>query len=191
MVFNHEVYGEKFYSTTLFTERTSGTADLIPVLISERLFKGNLNGQYVRICGHFRSYNKYEENRNRMILSVFVMEIEIVDEEISLSENEIEICGCLCKDAVYRTTPLGRNIADLLLAVNRPYGKSDYIPCVCWGRNAKYAPTLSVGTKLRVFGRIQSREYQKKISEEEFETRTAYEVSIGRIELVEENADEK
>lgn len=184
--FNHEMYGEKFYSAMLFTERTSGTADMIPLLISEQLFTSNLNGKYVSVMGEFRTYNNHAEGTTRLQLNVFVQVMRILDGESADFANGIELMGYICKSPVYRKTPLGREIADILLAVNRPYGKSDYIPCICWGRNAAYASKLEIGTRIRIAGRIQSREYQKKISETESETRTAYEVSVSRIEVVED-----
>lgn len=184
--FNHEVFGEKFYSAMLFTERTSGNADMIPLLISEKLFTGNLSGEYVSIRGEFRSYNNHVEGTTRLQLNVFVQEMQIFDGEFANFANGIELTGYICKKPIYRKTPLGREIADILLAVNRPYGKSDYIPCICWGRNAVYASKLEIGTRIRITGRIQSREYQKKISETESETRTAYEVSVSKVEVVED-----
>ena len=135
--------------------------------------------------GQFRSYYIHEESRNRLIFSVFVREISVLDDEEGEAENkpnQIYLDGYICKQPVYRKTPLGREIADLLLAVNRPYGKSDYIPCICWGRNARYADQFEVGTHVQIWGRIQSREYQKKIGEDEYEKRTAYEVSVSKLE---------
>ncbi len=140
------------------------------------------------VCpGQFRSYNRHEEKKNRLILSVFVREIEFIDElEESSKTNQIYLDGYICKEPVYRKTPLGREIADVLLAVNRPYGKSDYIPCICWGRNARFAGGFSVGDRCEIWGRIQSREYMKKISEDQLEKRIAYEVSVSKLELIEE-----
>lgn len=184
--FNHEIFGEKFYSAILFTERTSGNADVIPLLISEKLFTSNLKGEYVSVIGELRSYNKHAEGKNSLQLNVFVQELQILDGEFADFANEMELTGYICKPPTYRKTPLGREITDILLAVNRPYVKSDYIPCICWGRNAAYASKLEIGTRIRIAGRIQSREYQKKISETESETRTAYEVSVSRIEVVED-----
>lgn len=184
--FNHEMYGEKFYSAILFTERTSGNADMIPLLISEKLFIGNLDGEYVSARGEFRSYNRHAEGKTSLQLNVFVQEMRILDGEYSDFANGIELKGYICKKPIYRKTPLGREIADILLAVNRPYGKSEYIPCICWGRNAVYTSNLEIGTRISIAGRIQSREYQKRISDEETETRVAYEVSASRIEVVED-----
>lgn len=184
--FNHEMYGEKFYSAMLFTERTSGNADMIPLLVSEQLFTSNLNGKYVSVNGEIRSYNNHREGKNSLQLNVFVQEMQILDGEFADFANEMELTGYICKPPTHRKTPLGREIADILLAVNRPYGRSDYIPCICWGRNAVYASNLAIGTRIRIQGRIQSREYQKKISETDFETRTAYEVSASKVEIVEE-----
>ena len=144
-------------------------------------------GEYLMVSGQFRSYNRHEETKNRLVLSVFAREIEFIEEEPDGARtNHILLEGYMCKRPVYRKTPLGREIADILLAVNRPYGKSDYIPCICWGRNARYASNFDVGEHVRIFGRIQSREYVKKLSETQTETRIAYEVSVSKLECVEE-----
>ena len=187
--YSHEVFGEGFYMTDILVRRLSSSNDTIPVMVSERLMdvSQSYRGQCIKVTGQFRSYNRHEEQRNRLILSVFAREIEFVDEEPDGARtNHILLEGYMCKRPVYRKTPLGREIADLLLAVNRPYGKSDYIPCICWGRNARYASSFDVGEHVRVLGRIQSREYVKKLSETEAETRTAYEVSVSKLECVEE-----
>lgn len=182
--FSHEVYREQFYTLKLSVKRLSEKADEILLTISERLT--NLDeltiGTKVSILGQFRSYNKHEENKNRLILSVFVRELVIINEEPEENKNSITLNGYICKAPVYRKTPLGREIANVLLAVNRPYGKSDYIPCICWGRNARYASGLEVGQGVTINGRVQSRVYTKKIGEE-VEERTAYEVSVSKIEL--------
>ena len=193
--FSHEVYGEGFYTAMLASERTSGQKDIIPIMISDRLVDTGAEwiGQFVRVSGQFRSYNKHEERRNHLKLSVFVMEWETWEDDGTIrpsDESQIFLDGYICKQPNYRETPLGREISDILLAVNRPYGKSDYIPCICWGRNARFAGDLEVGTRLKIEGRIQSREYQKRISDDEFETRTAYEVSIFKMEMVEETEEE-
>lgn len=193
--FSHEVFGEEFYTSMLASERLSGQKDIIPVMVSDRLVDTGADwiGHFVRISGQFRSYNKHEENKNRLILSVFVREFEEVTEEKEFGfedENLISIDGYVCKQPTYRKTPLSRENADILLAVNRPYGKSDYIPCIAWGRNARFASSLEVGTKLQIGGRIQSREYQKRISDEECETRIAYEVSVSKLVEVEETEEE-
>jgi single-stranded DNA-binding protein len=158
-------------------------------MISERLLDVNEDYKGVKICimGQFRSYNRHEERKNKLVLSVFAREIEFVDEiGENAKTNQIFLDGYICKPPIYRKTPLGREIADLLLAVNRPYGKSDYIPCICWGRNARFASGFEVGSRCAVWGRIQSREYMKKLSEEEMERRVAYEVSVSKLEIVEE-----
>ena len=170
--------------------RLSSFADYIPLMISERLVDVSQNyiGQKVYVTGQFRSYNKHEESRNRLVLSVFVREIEFVEDAEELEEdiksNQIYLDGYICKEPIYRKTPLGREIADLLVAVNRSYGKSDYIPCICWGRNARFASGFTVGGHVQVWGRIQSREYVKKINEEEVEKRVAYEVSVSKIDFL-------
>lgn len=192
--FSHEVFGEGFCTAQLESERESGAKDIIPIMVSERLVdvKADWTGQFVRISGQFRSYNKHEDRKNRLILSVFAREFEVWEDDGTIKpidENEIFLDGFICKKPIYRKTPLSREIADILLAVNRPYGKSDYIPCIAWGRNARFAESLEVGTRLKVWGRIQSREYQKKISDDEYETRIAYEVSVSRLEVVEETEE--
>ena len=184
--YSHEIFGEGFYLMDVEVERLSNTSDIIPVMISERLINVNedYEGKNIVIAGQFRSYNKHEEKKNRLILSVFAREIEFVDEiEKEHSANQIYMDGYICKEPVYRKTPLGREIADILIAVNRPYGKSDYIPCICWGRNARYASNLFVGSRCRVWGRIQSREYFKKINDEQSVRKVAYEVSVGKLEV--------
>lgn len=187
-VYSHEVYGEGFYMVDVSVSRLSNFVDCIPVMVSERLVnvKENDSGRYVYITGQFRSFNRHEEHKNRLVLSVFAREFEMVDEpEEDNAQNQIFLDGFICKEAVYRKTPLGREIADLLVAVNRSYGKSDYIPCICWGRNARFASGFTVGSHVQIWGRIQSREYVKKISETEAQKRTAYEVSVSKIEFLE------
>ena len=187
-VFSHEVFGEGFYMLDIRVKRLSSSYDIIPLMISERLIdvSQDYRGETIQVAGQFRSYNRHEEKKNRLVLSVFVRELGFAEEEIENSRtNQIFLEGYICKSPVYRKTPLGREIADLLVAVNRPYGKSDYIPCICWGRNARYASGFEVGSHIELWGRIQSREYKKKISEEEVEKRTAYEVSVSKLELLE------
>ena len=187
--FSHEIFGEGFYMLDVEVARLSESCDIIPLMISERLIdvEEDYKGSYICVSGQFRSYNRHEEKKNRLILSVFVREIEFIDElEESSKTNQIYLDGYICKEPVYRKTPLGREIADVLLAVNRPYGKSDYIPCICWGRNARFAGGFSVGDRCEIWGRIQSREYMKKIAEDQLEKRIAYEVSVSKLELVEE-----
>ena len=183
--YSHEIYGEGFYMVDVEVERLSDSTDLIPVMVSERLLDVNQDytGQLISVSGQFRSYNRHEEKKNKLVLSVFAREIEFIDRvDENTKSNQIFLDGFICKEPIYRKTPLGREIADLLLAVNRPYGKSDYIPCICWGRNARFASTFQVGDRCIVWGRIQSREYMKKISEEELEKRVAYEVSVSKLE---------
>ena len=182
--FSHEVFGERFYLADIAVKRLSDSEDLIPVMVSERLVDvtEDLTGVTVRVEGQFRSYNRHE-GKSKLILSVFAREWEFVEEEEKSAKiNHIFLDGFICKTPVYRTTPLGREIADLLIAVNRPYGKSDYIPCICWGRNARFASGFEVGMRIQVHGRIQSRKYTKKLSETEFEERIAYEVSVSKID---------
>ena len=187
--FSHEIFGENFYMVDVQVPRLSDSADIIPIMISERIVDVEVDavGANVIINGQFRSYNRHESKKNRLLLSVFARDIEFVDEVLENEKtNQIYLDGYICKPPVYRKTPLGREITDLLLASNRPYGKSDYIPCICWGRNARYASSFEVGTRCVIWGRIQSREYMKKISEDELERRIAYEVSVSKLELFEE-----
>lgn len=183
---NHEIYAEKFYTFTLKIPRLSGTYDNIRVMISERLImdRGYSIGDKVEISGQFRSYNCSEPDGNRLVLTVFARDIAPFDEGDSKNPNQLFLNGYICKTPVYRTTPFGREITDLLLAVNRSYNKSDYIPIIAWGRNARFAKNLNVGDNVKIWGRIQSRNYQKRISDDETITKTAYEVSINRMELV-------
>ena len=163
--------------------------DYIPLMISERLIDVNEDyiGQTIYVMGQFRSFNRHEEKKNRLVLSVFVRELELLDEiDEDIKTNQIFLDGYICKDPIYRKTPLGREIADLLIAVNRSYGKSDYIPCICWGRNARFASGFDVGGHVQIWGRIQSREYVKKLSETQTEKRVAYEVSVSKIDFLEE-----
>lgn len=189
--FSHEVFGEGFYMVEIAVNRLSNFMDYIPLMVSERLIdtKQSYIGQKIYVTGQFRSYNRHEEKKNRLVLSVFVRELSFVGEEeiedIQAKSNQIYLDGYICKTPIYRKTPLGREIADLLIAVNRSYGKSDYIPCICWGRNARFASGFEVGAHVEIYGRIQSREYIKKINEEETEKRMAYEVSVSKIDFLE------
>ena len=186
--FSHEVYGEGFYLVDISVSRLSDSVDYIPLMVSERLVDvtQSYSGETISVSGQFRSYNRHEEKKNRLILSVFVRELEFVDEiEDDIKSNQIYLDGYICIEPIYRKTPLGREIADLLVAVNRSYGKSDYIPCICWGRNARYASAFEVGEHVQIIGRIQSRTYIKKLSDTLTEERTAYEVSVSKLECVE------
>ena len=186
--FSHQVFGEGFYLVDIMVKRLSDSEDIIPVMVSERLIDvtQDYEGEYLMVSGQFRSYNRHEEKKNRLVLSVFAREISFVEEEDdSVKSNQIYLDGYICKPPVYRKTPLGREIADLLIAVNRPYGKSDYIPCICWGRNARYASAFVVGGHVLIWGRIQSREYMKRVSDTEMEKRVAYEVSVSKLEYLE------
>lgn len=192
--FSHEVYGEGFYSFLLEVPRLSECYDRIPVTISERLInKQQLElGRHVEIEGQFRSYNNYHSEGNKLILTVFAREINFLDEDaVVKNPNQIFLNGFICKKPVYRTTPFGREITDILLAVNRPYNKSDYIPCIAWGRNARYSESLEVGDNIKIWGRIQSRDYQKKYENGEVVTKTAFEVSITKMELVSKTRNER
>lgn len=190
-IFSHEVRGEAFYLVNLAVKRLSEQADIIPLTISERLIDvtSDCMGRTLEVAGQFRSFNQQGENKKRLILSVFVRDVFFLEEDFTdyTKSNSIILRGFLCKSPVYRKTPLGREIADLLLAVNRPYGKSDYIPCIAWGRNAKFASGLFVGTRMEIYGRIQSREYTKKLSETDTISRIAYEVSVSNLEVSEDD----
>lgn len=190
--FSHEVFGEGFYIANVSVNRLSDMVDVIPLMISERLIDvtKDYRGMKIEVAGQFRSYNRHEGTKNKLVLSIFVRELRFIEEDEMPEEqsksNQIFLDGFVCKPPIYRKTPLGREIADILVAVNRPYGKSDYIPCIAWGRNARFAGGLEVGSHLQVSGRVQSREYTKKIGEEEVERRVAYEVSVSKIDLVED-----
>ncbi len=194
-VFSHETFGEAFYEMQMSVPRLSEHNDLIPITVSEKLLTNNKFdvGNKVAIKGQFRSYNKLVDGVSKLVLTVFVREIIEVDE--SMNPNIIEIVGYVCKPPIYRTTPFKREICDVLVAVNRAYNKSDYLPCIAWGRNAKYIKDAEVGTQISIVGRIQSRDYQKKLSETETVTKTAYEISVSKIqingeEIETENEDE-
>lgn len=192
--FNHEIYAEKFYTFTLNIPRLSGTDDSIRIMISERLLAGEdfKVGDKVDISGQFRSYNSYENpGENRLVLTIFAKDIHRNTDEKNHNPNTLYLNGYICKAPIYRTTPFGREITDLLVAVNRSYNKSDYIPVIAWGRNARYAKNLNVGDNVRVWGRIQSRNYQKRLNDDEVVTKTAYEVSVNRMELVENSVEQE
>ncbi len=180
-VFSHEVYGEGFYEMNVLVKRLSGQGDVLPVTISERLISDRdlKVGVTINALGQFRSYNKLVGGKSKLMLTVFVR--ELLDEVPSRNPNSIVLTGYICKQPIYRTTPFNREIADILIAVNRSYNKSDYIPCIAWGRNARFAKNLAVGDKIAVSGRIQSREYQKKITDDDIKIMTAYEVSISKL----------
>ena len=187
--YSHEVFGEGFYIVDVAVNRLSDLVDVIPLMVSERLVDVTENGtgRLVEVSGQFRSYNRHEGMKNKLVLSIFVREWEFVEENLDSGKtNQIYLDGFICKAPVYRKTPLGREIADLLIAVNRPYGKSDYIPCIAWGRNARFASSFNVGGRIQIWGRVQSREYVKKISEEESRKHIAYEVSVSKLEYIEE-----
>ena len=201
--FSHEIYGERFYIFNLEIPRLSGVADIIPITISERLINEDTltEGQKLLVKGQFRSYNSYESEKNRLILTVFAKDIKVISEEEQSEEenemtkkdvvtNEVVLIGYICKKPIYRQTPFGREIADILLAVNRAYNKSDYIPCIAWGRNARFCQNLEVGAQIKLVGRVQSRTYEKKHEDGSVETRVAYEVSVGSLEVIEENDNE-
>lgn len=199
--FSHEIYGERFYVFNLSIPRLSGNNDIIPITVSERLIKEDTlqEGRKLLVKGQFRSYNSYENERNRLILTVFakdIIEVEEKEEEENeivkkdIITNEVVLVGYICKKPIYRQTPFGREISDILLAVNRAYNKSDYIPCIAWGRNARFCQKLEIGAQVKVVGRVQSRTYEKKHEDGTVENRIAYEVSIGSLEVIEEKVTE-
>ena len=195
--FSHEIYGECFYIFDMEIPRLSDISDIIPVTISERLILDDklTIGANILIRGQFRSYNSYENEKNKLILTVFAKDIfyeEEIEEQLQGEDskepvsNEVVLTGYICKKPIYRQTPFGREISDLLLAVNRAYNKSDYIPAIAWGRTARFCQNLEVGTEVRVIGRVQSRTYEKKFEDRTAITKVAYEVSIGSLEIIEE-----
>ena len=201
--FSHEIYGERFFTFNLSIPRLSGNADIIPVTTSERLINDEMlaEGKKLLIKGQFRSYNSYENEKNKLVLTVFAKDVQEVEEDEASEENEIVkkemttnevvLIGYVCKKPIYRQTPFGREIADLLLAVNRAYNKSDYIPTIAWGRNARFCQNLEVGAQVKIIGRVQSRQYEKKYEDGTSEIKVAYEVSICSLELINEEGTEK
>ncbi len=196
--FSHEIYGESFYLFNLEVARLSDNSDIIPITISERLI-ANFDleiGKEVVVEGQFRSYNSYENEKNKLVLTVFAKDImeykkEEQEEERPKVSNEVTLKGYICKKPIYRQTPFGREIADILLAVNRAYNKSDYIPCIAWGRNARFCENMEVGTEVKVIGRVQSRIYEKKFEDGTSEQRVAYEVSISNLEVINKKENEE
>ena len=196
--FSHEVYGEKFFNFDLSVPRLSGNADLIPITISERLLTSQdiQIDSKVTVLWQFRSYNSYDTDRNRLILTVFAKDITFAEDQENdvkvgkdIVSNEVTLNGYICKKPIYRKTPFGREISDILLAVNRAYNKSDYIPCIAWGRNARFCENMEVGTAVKIIGRVQSRTYEKKFEDGTVETRIAYEVSVASLEICNEDDD--
>ena len=187
--FSHEMFGEGFYRFEMKVPRLSEHTDILPITVSERLLvELNMNlGNVIKVEGQLRSYNKYVDGNNRLVLTIFARDMAAcVSQEEIKNPNQIFLDGYICKKPVYRTTPFGREITDMLVAVNRPYNKSDYIPCIAWGRNARFSEKLKVGDHIKVWGRVQSREYQKKLSEERIVAKTAFEVSISKMEIHQE-----
>lgn len=182
--YSHTVFGEKFYVMQLSVPRLSGNNDLLPISLSEHILSETIaNGNSVTVVGQLRSYNKLVDAHSKLLLTVFVQDVLPFDDTIN--PNTMELDGYICKQPVYRTTPFNREICDVLLAVNRPYNKSDYIPCIIWGRTARFANTLPVGEHIHIVGRVQSREYQKRLEDGTVDTRTTYEVSVTKLNLAE------
>ena len=184
--FSHEIYDEKFYKFEIETKRLSDMSDILPVIVSERLIElDSLKvGEIVHVTGQIRSYNKQVGTKSKLVLSVFAKEIEKSEDEQILTLNDINFNGFLCKEPIYRKTPLGHEIADILVAVNRSYKKSDYIPCILWGRNAKFCQKLAVGTNVKITGRIQSRKYEKVQEDGTIKEMVAYELSVSKFSVV-------
>lgn len=189
--FSHEIFGERFYNTKIKINRLSDSYDTLPITVSDRLLEeiDFTNNKLVNVVGQLRSYNKNIDNKNRLVLTVFARDLKISDED-NKDPNSIFLDGYICKSPIYRKTPLGREITDLLVAINRPYNKSDYIPAIVWGRNAKFSKSLKVGDRVQMWGRVQSREYEKKNDNGETLKKVAYEVSISKIKKTNENNNE-
>ena len=191
--YSHEVFGEGFYIANVSVNRLSDMVDVIPLMISERLIDvtKDYRGMKIEVAGQFRSYNRHEGTKNKLVLSIFVRELRFLEDDEMPEEqsksNQIFLDAYVCKPPIYRKTPLGREIADILLAVNRAYNKSDYIPSIAWGRNARFCQNLEVGTEVKIVGRIQSRNYEKKYEDGTVVKKVAYEVSVGSLEVVKEN----
>ena len=179
---SHEVMNEPFYTATLLVKRLSGAIDRLPVTLPGKLLTDDLmeDNQLLLMQGQVRSYNKVVEGAGRLMVTLFVQHLSPGGDNDTL--NRVELSGALCKPPVYRSTPFGREICDLMLAVNRAFGKSDYIPCIAWGRNAQFASRFHVGDRLRITGRLQSREYQKLLENGEYMVRNAFEVSCFTLE---------
>lgn len=182
--YSHELFGEGFYEFYIEVKRLSGQTDVLPVTVSERIMNGVelSEGSPVALSGQFRSYNKLENEHSKLMLTVFVRDFIPYDAE-EQNPNVVELNGYICKPPVYRTTPFNREICDVLLAVNRGYNKSDYIPCIAWGRNARFVRDAEVGLNIVIGGRIQSRKYNKKLDDDTIEERVAYELSVGKISV--------
>lgn len=183
---SHETHNEKFYTVKVDVKRLSGDIDTLEIIISEKLYdieKIELGTRYY-IEGEIRSYNYYvsETERRKLVINIFAKNLSIAEETDDECLNNFELIGHICKKPIYRKTPFDREISDILLAVNRLYGKSDYLPCIAWGRNAKFASTLEIGDKIKITGRMQSRQYTKKINDNEEEKKIAYEMSIITLE---------
>ncbi|NLB61141.1 MAG: single-stranded DNA-binding protein [Clostridiales bacterium] len=187
-ILDHTLYGEEFYTFDISIPRLSGAVDILPLTVSNRLMGNRMPqvGDHVTVRGQLRSYNKQIDGINRLIITIFGKQFRYEAADYDYI-NDIELVGYICKPVIYRTTPFMREIADILVAVNRSYGKSDYLPCIAWGRNAHFAGTMDVGTVIKIEGRVQSRVYQKQITEDEVVERTAFEVSCSVIELVSDN----
>ena len=177
---SHENHGRRFYRLPLEVERLSGAVDRLPQLLEQRLLEAVCPGQMLFVRGQVRSYNQRLPDRRRLVISVLA---EALWPEAGEPENRVQLTGALCREPVYRRTPLGREICDGMLAVNRPYHRADYLPCIFWGRTAQTVADLPVGALLHIEGRLQSRDYVKQLDSGP-ESRTAYVISVVTAELV-------
>lgn len=177
--FSHKTYGESFYIITLGVTRKSGYEDCVPLMMSEKLMCGCdiTAGEMITVEGQIRTYNRQYDGRNHLMIVIFAKSWEYVNADSEM-ENNVLLEGFVCKETVRRTSPLGRELCDIMLAVNRMYNKSDYIPCIAWGRNAIFAGELNVGDKIYIEGRLQSRKYRKYDENGMPMEKTAYEVSV-------------
>ena len=173
--FSHESHGRRFYSFTLAVERLSGTMDLLHCVAAEELVQAldPSGGEMVELIGQVRSFNNRSGAGRRLVISAYAEQLRTCDDEPA---NEVILCGSICRQPIFRRTPLGREICDLMLAVNRPYRRADYLPCILWGHTAQHCANFPVGTTLQLTGRLQSRTYVKQL-ETGSEQRVAYEIS--------------
>ncbi len=189
-VLSHEVMNEPFYTGTLVVKRLSGAVDRLPITLPGKLIAdAHLPlDALLLVSGQVRSYNKVVEGAGRLMVTLFVQSLSLTNDNETM--NRVELTGALCKPPIYRSTPFGREICDMMIAVNRAFGKSDYIPCIAWGRNAQYASRFRVGDRVRVTGRLQSREYQKLTDNGEYVVRNAFEVSAFTLDAEDQRPQE-
>lgn len=181
--YSHSSRGQDFYTFPLEVLRLSGNCDTINIIVRPEMLEGLEIAERGKlcVCGQLRTFNNRRGEGAKLVITVFARELQLCDDDDS---NLVELIGTLCKAPNLRCTPMGRDICDLMLAVNRHYGRSDYLPCICWGVRAREAAAWTVGTRVRLTGRIQSRRYIK-LSEAGSVEKTAYEVSVTEIEPLE------